>query len=213
MSWRGFFRRKRADAELEQEIDFFLAEAIEENVARGLSPERARRQARIKFGNPRQVRESLWQQNTVGLIDNMWRDLKYAARTLARSPGFALVAVLVMALGIGANIALFTVVRSVLLNPLPYHDPGRLLVIFEHENQQHNAFHDYLPVDAGSIAEWQPAARGVAEISYLSPWQQYNVSADGGKLPEKIDAAWCSWNFFSVLGVTPALGRSFKIGR
>src|SRR5271170_5527626 len=209
MSWRRFFQRKRSDAEVAQEIDLYLAEEIDENFARGISPEEARRLAYLKFGNPQQVRESLWQQNTFSFLDNVWRDLKYAARTFARAPGFALVAILVMALGIGSNIALFTVVRSVLLNPLPFHDPGRLLVIFEHENQQHNAFHDYLPVDAGSIAEWQPAARGVAEISYLSPWQQYNVSADGGKLPEKIDAAWCSWNFFSVLGVTPALGRSF----
>src|SRR5271170_6745125 len=208
MSWRRFFQRKRSDAEVAQEIDLYLAEEIDENFARGISPEEARRLAYLKFGNPQQVRESVRRQNTFSALDSTWRDLKYAARTLARSPGFALIAILVMALGIGSNIALFTVVRSVLLNPLPFHDPGRLFVIFQHENQ-HNAFHDYLPVDAGSIAEWQPAARGVAEISYLSPWQQYNVSADGGKLPEKIDAAWCSWNFFSVLGVTPAVGRSF----
>ena len=73
----------------------------------------------IKFGNPGAVRETLWQQNTVTIIDNLWRDLKYATRTLTRTPGFATIAILVMALGIGANVALFTVVRSVLLNPLP----------------------------------------------------------------------------------------------
>jgi macrolide transport system ATP-binding/permease protein len=99
MSWRKFFRRSRADAELAQEIDLHLAEEIEENIARGMSPDEARRQAHIKFGNPEQVRDSLWRQNTLTVIDNVCRDLKYAARTMARSPGFALIAVLVMALG------------------------------------------------------------------------------------------------------------------
>src|SRR5271168_4875017 len=141
MSWRKFFHRKRADAELAQEIDLYLAEEIDENLARGMSPDEARRLAYLKFGNPQQVRESVRRQNTLSLLDNIWRDLKYAARTLARSPGFALIAILVMALGIGSNIALFTVVRSVLLNPLPFRDPGRLLVIFEHEKQQHISFH------------------------------------------------------------------------
>src|SRR5271170_6142403 len=106
MSWRRFFRRKRADAELGQEIDLYLAEEIDENLAQGMSAGEARRRAYLKFGNPQRVRESIWQKNTFSLIDNIWRDLKYAARALARSPGFALVAVLVMALGIGANIAL-----------------------------------------------------------------------------------------------------------
>ncbi len=73
MDWRRFFRRNQADAELEQEIDLYLAEEIDENVARGMSLEQATRQARLKFGNPRQVRENLWQQNTVSLIDNAWR--------------------------------------------------------------------------------------------------------------------------------------------
>jgi hypothetical protein len=119
---------------------------------RGLSPEEASRQARLKFGNPRQVRESLWQQNTVAFVDSVWHDLKYSFRTLARSPGFTLMAVFVIALGIGANVALFTVVRSVLLNPLPYRDPGQLYTIYEH-NQDTKDFKSYLPVAAGSFAE------------------------------------------------------------
>src|SRR5271154_1178722 len=140
MSWRKFFHRGRTDSELAQEIDLYLAEEIDENLARGMSPEEARRLAYLKFGNPQQVRERVRRQNTFSVLDNIWRDLKYATRTLARSPGFALIAILVMALGIGANIALFTVVRSVLLNPLPFHDPCRLFVIFQHENE-HKAFH------------------------------------------------------------------------
>ena len=166
MSWRRFFRRKRADADLEQEIDFYPCRGDRrKRRSRHVCRAKRRRQARLKFGNPRQVRESVWQQNTVSLIDNAWRDLKYAARTLTRSPGFALVAVLVMALGIGANIALLTVVRSVLLNPLPYRDSARLYALYQrnsHDRKRSDAMPapEYLPVDAGSFAEWQKVGGG-----------------------------------------------------
>jgi predicted permease len=93
-------------------------------------------------------------------------------------------------------------VRNVLLKPLPYRDADRLIVIYESKTN---------PVDAGSFWEWQRSARGVAEMAMVSPWQNYNVSADAGQLPEKIEAAWCSWNFFSILGVQPLLGRSFTV--
>ena len=129
MHWRRFFRRKRSDAELAQEIELHLAQEIADNRTRGMSEEEAGRQAHLKFGSTRRVREEIWQINTFALLDNVWRDLKYATRTLARSPGFTVMAVLVMALGIGANTALFTVVRSVLLKPLPYKDPGRLVAV------------------------------------------------------------------------------------
>ena len=155
------------------------------------------------------MRESLWQQNSVTLVDSALRDLKYAARTLSRSPGFTLIAIVVMALGIGANIALFTVVRCVLLNPLPYRDPSQLVSLFEHSRDHKEVNPNVLPVDAGSFAEWQSSAAGAAKLAMVSPWQQYNVSAEGGKLPEQIDAAWCSWNFFPTLGVAPAIGRAF----
>ena len=132
MSWLRFFRRRRADAELQQEMDAYLAEETADNIARGVKPEEARRRARIKLGNPQSVRETLWQQNTVSLLDKLGRDLKYATRTLARTPGFSLIAVTVMALCIGATTSLFTVVRSVLLRPLPFRDPGRLVMLYEH---------------------------------------------------------------------------------
>jgi len=215
MSWRRFFRRKRADADLAHEMNLYLAEEMDENLARGMTTKEARRRAYVKLGNPQQVRENLWRQNSFALFDTLWHDLRYAARTLTRSPGFAIIAVLVMALGIGANIALFTVVRSVLLNPLPYRDPGQLYSIYERESK-HPEFRGFMPVDAGSIAVWQESTRSVAQMAFVSPWQQYNVSSEGSgagsKLPEKIDAAWCSWNFFSTLGVMPALGRSFTTG-
>jgi putative ABC transport system permease protein len=117
-------------------------------------------------------------------------------------------AVVVIALGIGANVALFTVVRGVLLKPLPFRDPDRLVLMYEAEpDRPHHT--PWLPVDAGSFWEWKRATQSVARIAMVSPFQGYIVSSEGGKLPEQIDAAWCTGNFLSVLGVQPALGRSF----
>ena len=104
MIGRRFFRRRDADAELQEEMDVHVAAEIEENMARGLSPQEARRRAHVKFGSLRRVHENEWENNTLKLIDDSWRDLKYAIRTLARTPGFTIAAVLVMALGIGANV-------------------------------------------------------------------------------------------------------------
>jgi predicted permease len=208
MSLLRFFRRSRADNELSQEMEFFLAEETAENIARGMSPEEARRRAYVKFGSPQKAHETLWQQNTLTTVDNILRDFRYAARTLARSPGFTFVAVLVMALGIGANVALFTVVRSVLLNPLPYRDSGQLYSLYE-DMDDRTGIASYLPVDAGSFGVWQKSAVNAPQMALVSPFQGYNISAEGGKLPEQIDAGWCSWNFFPILGVSPALGRGF----
>ena len=159
MSVRRFFRRWRADAELLQEIDTYLTEEIAENMARGMSPDEARRQAHLKFGNPQRVRESLWQQNTITTIDTLWRELKYAVRTLARTPGFAAIAILVMALGIGGNVALFTVVRSVLLKPLPYRDADQLFALYEHNANQP----ELLFVSARRCGQFHGMATGHAE--------------------------------------------------
>ena len=120
MRWRRFFRRRRADAELREEMNVHLETEIEENLARGYSLQEARRAARLKFGNPQQMREKVWRQNTFSGFDTFARNLKYGARALRRSPGFALASIVVIALGIGVNAALFTVVRSVLLRPLPF---------------------------------------------------------------------------------------------
>ena len=132
MSWLRFLRRKRSDAELQDEIETFLTEETADNEARGMSPEEARRQARVKLGNPQKVRESLWAQNSPLLLTNIGHDVKYAFRTLSRTPGFSIIAVAVMALCIGAATSLFTIVRSVLLRPLPFRDPDRLVIVHEH---------------------------------------------------------------------------------
>ena len=152
-----FFRRSRKDAELQAEISSFLEEEAAENMARGMAPEEAQRQARIMLGNSQCIRESLWRQNSVAAVESAWRDLRYAARTLTRTPGFTATAILVMALGIGANVALFTVVHSVLMKPLPFRDPGRVMDISEIDT--HSATRAHIPVPNADFFDWQTPSR------------------------------------------------------
>ena len=203
MNWSRFFHRKSSDAELQEEMETYLEEETAENVVRGMPRGEARRQARIKLGNPQRVREELWQQNTLTMLDNLWRDLKYAARTLRRTPGFATIAILVMALGIGANVALFTVVRSVLLDPLPFSAPNRLIALYGKSDTGKGGI-----VAAADFYDWQSGAHSFEQMA-IWRWTGYNMSGDRSELPEFLQAVTSSWNLFSTLDVQPALGRLF----
>ena len=213
MSWLRFFRRRRADRELQEEIDVFLAEETAENIARGAEPEEARRRARIKLGNSRSVRETLWRQNTISLLDTLGRDLKYAARTLLRTPGFSLVAIAVMALCIGATTSLFTVVRSVLLRPLPFRDPQRLVVIYEHfrDSRSNAQGFNYNPVAPADFSDWRTQTHGFEDMAAWRYWQ-FNLTGEQGDLPEMVQARGASSNLFPLLGVRAAIGRTFTAG-
>ena len=127
MSWRRFFRRSSSDGELVQEIDLHLAEEIDDNVAQGMGAEEARRRAFVKFGNPTRLREEMWKMNSVAPFEDLLRNVRYSWRVLRRNPGYALLAILTLGLGIGANTAIFTVINGVLLRPLPYADPGQIV--------------------------------------------------------------------------------------
>lgn len=204
----GWWQNRKRDADLERELRSDLELEEEEQRENGLPLEEARYAAKRAFGNPGLIREqtrAVWSWNW---MESLVNDLRYGLRTLSRAPGFTLIAVVVIALGIGANVAIFTVVRSVLLKPLPFRDPDRLVFMYEAEKDRpHHT--PWMPVDAGSFWDWQRAAHSVAEMALISPFQGYNVSAQGGKLPEQVDASWCSSNFFSLLGVHPIIGRDF----
>jgi len=210
MSWRRFFHRKVADAELQNEIESFLVEETAENVARGMSPEEARRQAHIKLGSPQHVRESLWMQNSLPALENFNRETKYALRTLLRTPGFSLMAILVMALCIGAATSLFTVVRSVLLRPLPFRDPDQLVMLYEHFRSPSSNQHgfNYNPVAPADFYDWRAQTHGFEDMAALR-YGRFNITGERGELPEVVMAGGGSWNLFPLLGVQPALGRTF----
>lgn len=184
----------KRDTDLERELRSDLELEEEEQRERGLPSEEARYAAQRAFGNPDLIREQMREVWAWNRLESLRRDLRYGLRTLRRTPGFTFIAIVVMALGIGANVALFTVVHSVLLKPLPYRNPGRLALIYE-ADPGHRHASPWLPVDAGSFWEWQRSAQAVARMALVSPFQEYNVSGERGNLPEVAEAAWCTDNY------------------
>lgn len=212
MSLFRFFHRKRSDAELQNEIEAFLSEEAADNAARGMSPDEARRQARIKLGNLQKVRETLWTQNSPLLLLHVGHDLKYAFRTLSRTPGFSIIAIAVVALCIGAATSLFTIVHSVLLRPLPFRDPERLVMVHEHFRGALGTLpggeFNYYPVAPADFYDWRSKTQGFEDMAIMRS-AGYNLTGARNELPESVGAAAGSWNLFSMLGVRPALGRDF----
>jgi hypothetical protein len=131
---KRFFRRSQEAAELSRELDAHLAHEIDDNPARGMNPQEARRQACSKLGNPLPIRDAVWETNRIAWLEDTWRDFRYAARTLAKTPGFTIIAALVMALGIGANTAIYSFLDSLLLRSLPASDPESLVVLNWYSN-------------------------------------------------------------------------------
>src|ERR1700759_5339687 len=140
-------------------------------------------------------------------LEKFLRDVRYGARTLSRAPGFALTAILVMALGIGATTSLFTIVRSVLLKPLPFRDPGTLVMVYEHFRQNNNGS-PYNVVAPADFYDWREKTHGFQDMGAWH-WWAGAITTDSGEMPELIGGVASSWNLFSVLGVEPALGRTF----
>ena len=203
---RMLVHRRQAKQRLDAELTFHLDRQTAENIAAGMAPDEARSAALRAFGNPALLREQstdTWSGNRLELI---WQSLRIGVRTLLRTPGFAFVAIIVIAIGIGANVALFTVVRSVLLDPLPFKEPSELMRVYE---QSADGKFPYNVVAGGVFTEWQKQNQSFADLALLLPWPEYNLSAAGGQLPERVRAAQCTWNLFPTLGVEPALGRGF----
>jgi predicted permease len=201
-------RRRSETARLDNELQFHLDQQIQENMAKGLGPSEAREAALRAFGNPTLLRDqarSTWSWNW---LEKFLRDLRYGARTLTRSPGFALTAILVMALGIGATTSLFTIVRSVLLKPLPFRDPDNLVMVYEHfrENTGGDGFNVVSPAD---FNDWHHKTHGFADMAAWH-WTGFDLTGDHAELPEVVQGAGGSWNLFSVLGTPMAKGRAFR---
>src|SRR5580658_4370952 len=130
MRLRGMFRADQADGELAAELESHLQLHIEDNVRAGLTPEAARRQALIHLGGLEQTKQAWRERRGLPWLETLWQDLAFGMRMLRKNPGFAAVAVLTMALGIGANTAIFSVIKTVLLAPLPYKDSSRIVAVW-----------------------------------------------------------------------------------
>ena len=186
MKW---WQIKKRDADLERELQSDLELEEEEQREGGISAEEARYAALRAFGNPTLIREhtrAVWSWNR---LENLLRDLRISVRTLLRSPGFSMIAVLVMALCIGAATSLFTVVRSVLLRPLPFRDPERLVMIYEHfRDPSMNAQEfNYNPVAPADYYDWRAQTHGFEDMAAWR-WWQFNLTGEHGELPELVNA-------------------------
>jgi predicted permease len=206
MAMLMLFRRKTETERLNRELEFHLEQQIAENLGRGMDPAEARLAALRLFGNPSLLNEearSFWSWNW---LESLWRDVRYGIRTLLRTPGFSLTAILVMALGIGATTSLFTIVRSVLLKPLPFREPDKLVMLYEHFRQQSQF--PYNVVSPADFRDWRAQTHGFEDMGAWRWWAGH-ISTMQGEMPEVVTGAGGSWNLFSVLGVQPVLGRTF----
>jgi len=206
--WRNIFAKHRNDRELDAELRSYLDQLAEEKMRAGIPLEEARRAARIELGGFEQVKESVREVRAGAWLDSLLQDLRFGARMLRKNPGFTAVAVLTLALGIGANTAIFTVVNAVLLKPLAYPEPDKI-------------------VTASLIVEKDPAARapyGTADFlaararetsfaTFAAVSQPGNsIAYTGGPEPLQIHGTEATAGFFSVLGINPLLGRTFAPG-
>ncbi len=199
----GLFRRTQHDAELTAELESHLTMHIEDNLRAGMTPEDARRAALIRLGGVEQAKEKYRAQRTIPWVDALLRDIRFGMRMLGKNPGFAAVAVLTLALGIGANTAIFSVTYSILLKPLPFSHPSRIVQIWERNGRmQRNGVY----VSERDFESIQRQDRSFAQIgSYL---ENGCCAIIGDSGPTPVQGARVSGNFFSVLGVQPLLGRA-----
>ena len=197
--------RKRMLDDLDADIRDHLDREIQDNLGRGMSPEEARRAALLKFGNVARVKEDTRAVWISAWLEQLLQDVRYALRTLRKSPGFAIVAILTLALGIGANTAIFSVIERVLLRPLPYEHPEQLIEIWN----------TYLPavplggLSPGDFYDWRKEARTVSEMAAYS-WDRKegaNLTGDGAAQRVSLDHA--TSNLFSMLGEEPIAGHFF----
>jgi predicted permease len=205
MSWRRFIRRRWWDQERAREIDAYLEIETADNVARGMSLREAAAAARRKFGNPGLVREDIYRMNTIGWLESIWQDLRYGARLLRLSPGFAVVAIASLALGIGANTAIFQLLDAVRLRSLPVRNPQELaevkIVGGNHGmglNQQYGELTRPL---------WQLIRDKQQAFSGMFAWGVNQRYVGKGSQMRHFNQLLVSGDFFAVLGMRPWRGR------
>jgi len=199
----ALFRKGRQDREVAAELETHLQLHIEDNLRAGLNPDEARRQALIKLGGVEQTKESYRDQRGLPLLETLFQDFRFAVRMLRKNTGFTLIAVLTLALGIGANTAIFSVVNGVMLKPLPYRQPGRLVSLFLHGRGL-----DRGVMGAADFLALNERQKVFEQVAAFSP-SSIGFTLTGLGSPQMIPGTRVTSDFFSVLGIQPALGRSF----
>lgn len=200
----GFLGKRRPDSELSEELESHLAMQIADNIRSGMNAEEARRQALIRSGGMAQGTERYRDQTRLPLIESVLQDLRYGARMLRKNPGYAVVAILTLALGIGANTAIFSVVNAVMLRPLPYPDADRLLLLTEEARVQGSVYP--MSVSWQDYLDWRKQQRA---FQYLGVYRNQGVNLTGMDRAERLNGALVSADVLNALGIRPLLGRIF----
>ncbi len=205
--WQRFWRQKEMDEQLGKELGFHLEQHANELIAQGYTPDEARRQARLALGGQTQVEEECREARGIRWLEDFLQDLRYGFRTLWHNPGFAAIALLTMALGIGANTAIFSVISATLLRPLPFRDSNRLVFLST--------------TTPGGCTECWHGKIGFSDPNFLDLQEQNRVfehmAAFGGagftltgvESPQYIKGGSATAGFFPTLGIQPVLGRTF----
>jgi putative ABC transport system permease protein len=209
MSWwrqltrgiRVLLNRTAADRDIADEVEHYLDEATASLEATGLSHEEARRAARLQLGSVTGVREQVREHGWEHVVDTTVTDVRHGIRRLRRSPVFAILGTLTLALGVGASTAIFSAIYPVLFQPLPYPDAGRLMMIWDRQNGTR------MNVTFGTYRELIERSRSFESLAVMRPGQ---VTLTGPAEPERVDGQYVTANYFRVLGVPPALGRDFQ---
>ncbi len=205
---RSYFRNEQLDREVNEEMASHLEMAVEENLRRGMSPEEARRQALLRFGGVQQALEQQRESRSLPWVDVLRQDLRFTFRMLGRDSGFTIVAVVILALGIGANIAVFSVVNTILLRPLPFRDPQQLVRIVEKDPKAGESSKTYT---ADATQDFQQQNHSFQSVSgYFAFTGPDNFKLVGGGQPVPTTGLLVAEGFFQTLGVEPVLGRLFR---
>ena len=205
---RYIFRKHNASTEVDEELRLHMAHAIEAKIASGLSPHEARRQASIEFGSMQAAREQCHDQHPRAWLDTLRQDLQFSLRSLKRDRGFTVVAVAILAIGMGANIAVFSLVNTILLRPLSFHDPEALVWIQPADAGGGLSGSTY-SVDAyEDLRDMNRSYSGVTGYFAFSSPNNHKLTGSG--IPQPITGIDVVPNFLNVLGVTPGLGRDFR---
>ena len=196
----GSLFRRNADGDLDEELDCHIRLLAEDDVRRGITPEEAHRRAKLQFGSIESTKESYRDQRGLPALDAIFQDLRYAFRGIRKNPGFATVVILSLAIGIGANTAIFSLVNGVLLQPLAYKDPQRVFDIRELINGAR------VPVNPMHALEWAKQCPSLEQVALM---RSARAQLTSGGEPAAIPGAQVAHNLFTLFGVEPILGRTF----
>ena len=201
---RALVSKKRAEADLDEELLDYIETAAEQKMASGMRRDEAVRLARIDLGSPESVKDQVRDIGWESRLEALGRDFQYTAGRLARSPGFTLVAALTLGLGIGANVAIFTLTYQVTIKPLPYKNPDQLVALWGDASYRGVPNSEISPAN---FRHWQQQATTLGDMTaYL---QGTGMILDGTDGAERVDSRQVGANFFDVIGVAPAIGRGF----